>query len=232
MNGKYNSWIISSDYTVCSKLQTILEQNMITTHISQTTIDVVDYLTENKFQFVILDITMPNEDGFRILSSIRRLSDAPVLVLSNQGDITEKKLAISMGADDFLNKPVDPNECLLKAKIHLWPRHKRSHMINRQENSRPVKYSGMVIEPNTRQVIVNGETVNLTTQDFDLLYFLASYPGQVLTYEQIRNHIWNDDVTIDESHAVVSAINRLRKKLNGTDCIKNIRRVGYRFEKI
>ncbi len=70
MNGKYNSLIIASDYSICEEIQTILEQNMITTRTSQTTIDVVDYLTENGFQFVILDITMPNEDGFRILSSI------------------------------------------------------------------------------------------------------------------------------------------------------------------
>ncbi len=67
MNEKYHSLIISSDDTICSTIQTILEQNMITTRTSQTTIDVVDYLTENRFQFVILDITMPNEDGFRIL---------------------------------------------------------------------------------------------------------------------------------------------------------------------
>ncbi len=117
---------------------------MITTRTSQTTIDVVDYLTENRFQFVILDITMPNEDGFRILSSIRRLSDAPVLILSNQGDIAGKQLAVSMGADDFLNKPVDLDECLLKAKIHLWHRHKRSSVISRQESLKTINYSGMV----------------------------------------------------------------------------------------
>ncbi len=175
---------------------------------------------------------MPNDDGFRILSSIRRLSDAPVLILSNQGDIAGKELAVSMGADDFLNKPVDLDECLLKAKIHLWPRHKQSSVINRQKSLKPINYSSMVIEPNTRRVIFNNEKVDLTTLEFDLLYFLALHPDQVLTYEQIRGHVWNDDVTMGESHAIVSAINRLRKKLGGTECIKNVRGVGYRFLKM
>ncbi len=232
MNGKYNSLIIASDYSICEEIQTILEQNMITTRTSQTTIDVVDNLTENGFQFVILDITMPNEDGFRILSSIRRLSDAPVLVLSDRGDIAGKKLAVSMGADDFLNKPVDLEECLLKAKIHLWPRHKRSSIINKQECLDSININGIVIEPNTRTVFFNEKPVNLTTQEFDLLYYLASHTNQVLTYEQIRSHIWKDNVTMNENHAILSTINRVRKKLEGTDCIENIRGVGYRFRTI
>lgn len=186
---------------------------------------------------VILDVMLPHMDGYQVLQEIRKESDVYVLMLTARSEEMDKVMGLTMGADDFLTKPFSPRE--LVARIRALQRRSRAPLTPEASKgkdergvSRELCFENLRIDPARREVNVGPERVELTALEFDLLLALASYPGIVLTREQLIEKVWGYDFYGDE-RVVDVHVKELRKKLYDTQpprLIKTIRGVGYKLE--
>jgi len=227
MNGEYQVLVIAFDSTDYKGIQTALQQDGISTHTAGTSIDAINLLVRHKYQFIILDTVMPNNEWLRMLSTIQYISCAPVMVLSAKNDMQSKESAINMGAVDFMDKPINLDECRLRTRIHLCNMQKKEPPQNMKHQR--VLCQELVIDPARWKVFCNGKNVRLPKQEFELLHYLALNIGQVLTYEQIIQHLWGYNTSGDELNALRISISRLRNKIT-THEISTVRSVGYRLE--
>ncbi|HHW44779.1 response regulator [Desulfofundulus thermobenzoicus] len=183
-----------------------------------------DLFARRRPDLVILDVMLPEIDGFELCRRWREVSDVPILILSAKGDIVDKSVGFNCGADDYLTKPFSPVELVLRVKALL----RRS----RQGRTDRVETAGLQIDASQRRVWVDGREVELTPKEFDLLWFLARHPGRVFTREQIFEHVWGDDVLSDLSTVTVF-MRRLREKIEADPrkprYLKTIWGVGYKF---
>lgn len=177
---------------------------------------------------IVLDVMLPHRSGLEVLSSIRRLSTTPVLLLTARTDEADRVVGLEMGADDYVTKPFSPREVVARVKTIL----KR---VGRQETiGDRLEFDGLTIDGATRDVWVEGSWIELTPREFDLLYFLASSPRQVFSRNQLLEHVWESSPDWQDPATVTVHIGRLRQKLDGDMAdprwIGTIWGVGYRFE--
>lgn len=189
-------------------------------------------ILNEKPDLVILDIMLPGKDGRTICKEVRPQYDGLILMLTALGDETDEVVGLEIGADDYLAKPVAPR--LLLTRINtLLRRTSRLETINSARNQQPetlIQIGSLVVDAGNRQVTMDDQPVDLTTAEFDLLYYLAQHPGEVLSREQIYQDVRGIEYDgIDRS--IDLRIARLRKKL-GDDGkqpkrIKSVRGAGY-----
>jgi DNA-binding response OmpR family regulator len=175
---------------------------------------------------LIMDIMMPDIDGFDLLKKIRRISDVSVIMLSSKGETFDKVLALELGADDYIVKPFEPNELLARVKAIL----RRSHISNNNENI--IVLPNLTINLSEYTVDFFNDNLEIPKKEFELLVFLVKNKNQVFTRNQILSKIWGYDY-LGNSRTVDVHIKRLRGKLeykNPLWEIKTVWGVGYKFE--
>ena len=174
---------------------------------------------------VVLDIGLPDIDGWDVLERIRDMSDVPVLLLTARNLEVDKVRGLQAGADDYLTKPFGNAE--LVARVHALVR--RGHGTEPRDEVISDAASGLRMELRGRRVSVNGETMSLTPLEWRLLTALVQHKGQVLSPEQLLELAWNDSVGVNPER-VKFAVLRLRRKLGRAGAqIENVRGFGYRF---
>lgn len=183
------------------------------------------------FDLFILDLMLPEVDGFEICRLIREKKNTPILMVSAKKDDIDKIRGLGLGADDYVTKPFSPSELVARVKAHL-ARYERLIGSNVPEND-IVEIRGIRIDKTARRVWVNGEEKQFTTKEFDLLTFLAEHPNHVFTKEELFREIW-DMESIGDIATVTVHIKKIREKieLNTTkpQYIETIWGVGYRFK--
>ena len=176
---------------------------------------------------IVLDIMLPGMDGLEVLRRLRQESDVYVLMLTAKTTEADKLVGLGMGADDYLTKPFSPRELVARVKVIL----RRGRDIGAQDAT--LVFRRLRIDPSARQVTKDGQPVELTPIEFDLLHALARHRGRVLTREQLIVDVWGYDYYGDERVADVH-IGRIRKKLEDDAAnpalIVTARGAGYRFE--
>jgi two-component system phosphate regulon response regulator PhoB len=178
---------------------------------------------------VVLDLTLPSEDGLDILAGLRETSDVPVILLTGRGAEHDRILGLKLGADDYLVKPFSPGE--LAARIVSVLRRTR-----RSATAAPnvLDFGTLRIELQTREVEVHGTRVDFTAKEFDLLAFLAQSPRQVFAREQLLRNVWDSSSDWQDSATVTEHVRRVRRKIEDNPdeprWITTVRGVGYRFE--
>lgn len=180
---------------------------------------------------VILDLMLPEMDGFEICRRIREQKNIPVLMVSARKDDIDKIRGLGLGADDYMTKPFSPSELVARVKAHL-ARYERLVNSNVKEND-IVEIRGIKIDKTARRVWVNREEKNFTTKEFDLLTFLAENPNHVFTKEELFREIW-DMESIGDIATVTVHIKKIREKVefdtSKPQYIETIWGVGYRFK--
>ena len=229
MNAEHRVLIIDSDLKNCKAIKYALTEYGISAYYTLSVVDGIERLTHQNYELVILDISLSETDGFELLRFMRQMRNMPILVLSSQGGIENKARAFRLGADDFMEKPLELQECLLRAQALLRRYNAAAPPLPGQRRYTIVTFENLLIDPLTRRVVYNGRELDLTRREFDLLYVLSSQAGRVLTHEQLRYYVWGDDFEGDETNAIPVSVSRLRQKLDGGECIENVRGVGYRF---
>ena len=226
--------IIDDDKELCTLMKKCVEQEKLTAVVAGGGIEGLHILEENKntCSLIILDIMMPDLDGFQVLQQIRQTSNVPVLMLTAKSDEEDKVSGLRMGADDYLTKPFSINE--LMARVNSLIR--RYTLLNPTSSAETdcMVFQGMTIDNLNRLVFMNDVQVELTGKEFDLLSFLAANKGKVFTKKQIYTHVWEEEYAFDDSN-IMSFISKLRKKIEPDPehpfYILTVRGVGYRFNR-
>jgi OmpR family response regulator RpaB len=179
-------------------------------------------LRAEAFDAAILDVMLPEMDGFELCRTIRRESDIPVIMLSARGEVMDRIVGLEIGADDYLPKPFEPRELAVRLQTIL--RRQRSAPVA----PLPLRFDGLEIDLERRLVLRQGEPVELTGTEFDLLVLLAAEPLKVFTRDEIMNRLHGVDADL-YTRSVDLLVSRLRRKLEPLDCIKTLRNAGYAF---
>ncbi len=183
------------------------------------------------FNLVILDLMLPNVDGFEICKQIRSEKNTPIIMVSAKKDDIDKIRGLGLGADDYMTKPFSPSELVARVKAHL-SRYERLIGSGSREENEIIEIRGLRIDKTARRVYVNDEERIFTTKEFDLLTFLASNPNHVYTKEELFQEIW-DMESIGDIATVTVHIKKIREKVevntSKPQYIETIWGVGYRF---
>lgn len=208
-----------------------LEKENFIAKVSHTGLEGLRLLREmNDCTLVILDVMMPELDGFQVLKKIREKSNVPVLMLTAKSDETDKVSGLRFGADDYLTKPFGVNE--LMARVNSLIRRYTAFNPESGKEIDKIVLNDMQIDKNNRIVLISNIPIELTGKEFDLLVFFAENKGRVFTKKQIYTQVWENEYAFDDSN-IMSFISKLRKKVELDPehpyYIQTVRGVGYRF---
>jgi len=176
-------------------------------------------LRSGRFDAAILDVMLPEMDGFALCRAIRAESDIPIIMLTARGELTDRVVGLELGADDYLPKPFEPRELVARLQTIL----RRQRVAG---GTRRLQFDGLEIDLDTHAALRMGEPVALTGAEFALLALLARESGKVVSRDDILNHLRGHEADI-YTRAVDILVSRLRKKLDPLDCIRTVRNAGY-----
>ncbi|CCQ95046.1 Uncharacterized transcriptional regulatory protein YcbL [[Clostridium] ultunense Esp] len=224
--------IIDDDIELCALVKRYLETEG---YVVTTKHNGADGLTEGlttSYQLVVLDVMLPQKNGFDVLADLRKTSSVPVLMLTAKDSEIDKVLGLRLGADDYLTKPFSMNEFVARVQS-IIRRYTTLGGESVEKSASMLTFDNLSITPATREVISSGATVDLTAKEFDLLYFLAKNSGRVFTKKQIYRAVWKDEYAFDDNNIMVH-IRRLRKKIEPNpeqpQFIQTVWGVGYKFD--
>ena len=183
------------------------------------------------FDLFILDLMLPEMDGFEICKEIRNHKNTPILMVSAKKDDIDKIRGLGLGADDYMTKPFSPSEMVARVKAHM-ARYDRLVSSNMPQND-IIEIRGLKIDKTARRVWINAEEKTFTTKEFDLLTFFSFFPNHVFTKEELFSEIW-DMESIGDIATVTVHIKKIREKIEFNTAkpqyIETIWGVGYRFK--
>lgn len=188
--------------------------------------EVLQKVQNNQYDLLLLDIMMPELDGFSTCVQLRRFSNIPIVFLSALGEELDRVQGLRIGGDDYIVKPFSPRELMARIEAIL----RRTKPLASTQPQDMLQYGNLRIDARGRAVYVNDEEITLTPKEFELLYFLAQHEGQVFSREQLLNQIWGFDYTGQE-RTVDTHVKTIRIKLKAEgERIKTVWGVGYKFE--
>ncbi len=189
-------------------------------------------LRQGGFDAAILDVMLPEMDGFALCRTIRKESDIPLIMLTARGDVMDRVVGLELGADDYLPKPFEPRELVARLQTVLRRRQPGNPVppaggaVVAQGPDGRLHFEGLTVDATTRSVLCLGLPLELTSTEFDLLHLLAREPGKVFHRDDILNQLRGHDADL-YTRAVDIVVSRLRKKLEPLDAIKTLRNAGY-----
>jgi len=221
--------IIEDDLDIQRLFSICLEQEGIPFSIASTGQDGIERVKKKAPDLILLDIMLPDMNGMEVCEQIRFLTSAPIIFVSCINKDSDKVLAFSLGGDDYIEKPFSTSVLLARIRAHL----RRNRIIRKQKtNSRQIFFDNIIIDTTSRELFQNGEVIELTTKEFDLITFFAQHPNQVFSPEQLLDKIWSID-SFSEKRTVIVHISNLRKKIEedplNPKYIVTVRGVGYKF---
>jgi DNA-binding response OmpR family regulator len=192
--------------------------------------DAIEKAKKDTPDLVILDLMLPYVDGFEVCRHIRKESSVPILMLTAKHGEQERVVGLELGADDYVTKPFSPRELVARVRAIL----RRTARETQRPSPVPVGVGGLILDPGTHEVRLDGRMVDLTTKEFDLLQLLLSHPNRVFTRDFLLEHIWGYDY-FGSTRTVDMHISRLREKIeddpNTPTYIMTVRGVGYKLKK-
>lgn len=188
----------------------------------------LEKLEKDHPDLVILDVMLPDQDGFAVCREIRRKSAVPIIMLTARGDVTDRVVGLELGADDYMPKPFEPRELVARVQNVL----RRTAPRDKPAEPGRLRFEGLDIDLERRTVDLEGESLDLTTMEYQLLVLFASNPGRTYTRDEILNELRGIDAQLF-SRSVDILVSRLRQKLKDTTrqprFIKTVWGTGYTF---
>ncbi len=227
---KQNLLVIDDDRELCALVKKYLELESYTVVLRHDGVSGLAEAQSGAYQLVVLDVMLPQKNGFEVLSELRKNSAVPVLMLTAKDSEADKVSGLRLGADDYLTKPFGMSEFVARVQSLL-----RRYAWGAQspvEQAETLVFAGLSLSPDTREVLAMGKPVELTAKEFDLLLFLARNRGKVFTKKQIYRAVWEDEYAFDDNNIMVH-IRRLRKKIEPNPeqpvLVQTVWGVGYKF---
>ncbi|MEZ5403018.1 MAG: response regulator transcription factor [Bryobacteraceae bacterium] len=226
MSGTASLLLVDDDVELCALMRDFFSLQDIAVEMAHDGPAGLALALTGRFDLLLLDVMMPGMDGFAVLRSLRQTSQIPVLMLTARTDAASRIEGLDSGADDYLPKPFDPNELVARVRAIL----RRVKPAAPSTAPAPaIEASGVRLDTGSRSVRLNGETVELTSVEFDILHTLISAAGRVVSRDELMHRLYQREATpFDRSIDV--HVSHLRKKLDrGRPLIVTVRGVGYQF---
>ncbi len=223
--------IIDDDIGLCHILKKCVETEHIAAELAHTGTEGLTLALRNNYQLIVLDVMLPEINGFHILERIRSVSAVPVLMLTAKAASTDKVNGLRSGADDYLTKPFDVEEFIARVLSLI----RRYTTLNSQvREPHRLSFENLTIDLDTRIVEMKDGQVELHPKEFDILCYLARNQGRILTKQQIYEEIWQEPYAYDDNN-IMGYISKLRKQIepdpNNPTYIQTVKGVGYRFRR-
>jgi two-component system response regulator ResD len=221
--------VADDDPNVCEIIRLYFQKNNFEVIEAQNGKEAIEKFESDKPDIILLDIMMPELDGYDVCKYIRNKTDVPIIMLSAKDEEFDRIIGLEIGADDYVTKPFSPREVIarIKAIFRRIPDEQKS-----KETDRDVYIFDLLkVDPKRRAVTVNGVKLFFRPKEFDLLFYLIQNEKAVLTRQQLLEHVWGFDF-IGDIRTVDVHIKRIRQELasQGIECVHTVWGVGYRFE--
>lgn len=226
-----NILIIEDDIDIAELERDYLGLNGYKAEIIQDGAEGLKKAQVGNYDVIIVDLMLPNKNGYEIIKEIRRNQEIPIIVVSARTDDIDKIRGLEFGADDYLTKPFSPAELMARIKSHInrYERLKGNSVVSLEVITR----GGLEINVDSHRVLVNGKEIQLTSKEYGILVFLASNPNIVFTKEQIFDRVWGDE-SFGDTATVPVHIQKIRKKIekdsSNPEFIETLWGTGYRFK--
>lgn len=218
--------LIDDDEKLGELLGTFFERFDLNLLVANEPVAGLTMLDRENPDLVILDVMLPGQDGFEVCRNIRKVSSVPVIMLTARGEVTDRIVGLEIGADDYMPKPFEPRELVARIQNVL----RRS--ANQKQQSEQLYYEGLSVDLERRSAELDGEPLELTTMEYQLLALFANNPGKTYTRDEILNELRGIDAQLF-SRSVDILVSRLRQKLGDTSkqvrFIKTVWGTGYAF---
>jgi two-component system, OmpR family, response regulator ResD len=226
---KYKILIVDDESNMRNLIKIYLLKNGFEADEASGGHDAVQKFFSKEYDLVILDIMMPDLDGWAVCKQIRVKSNVPILMLTARSETMDKVRGLNIGADDYLVKPFEPDELVARVMALL-----RRHSLTKQPEAlnATIEHEEILIDPEAREVKISGKTVDLTQKEFDLLRLLTQNPKRVYSRNMLLEQVWGQDFFGDE-RTVDTHIKNIRDKVNKAGLtynpVQTVWGVGYKF---
>lgn len=224
---KYKSLIVEDDNEIRRILADLLEKNGYTTVSVSDGNDASEKIKTETFDMILMDLMLPGKNGEELIRELREISDTPVIVISAKSVLETRLEVLRTGADDYIIKPFDLDEVLVRLEVIL-----RRTGKSGDENISVLEYEGLKLFTNENRTEYHGEPVSLTAKEMMILRLFLEHPKKVYTKANLYESVWNDEY-IYEDNTVNVHVSNLRSKLRkstGLDIIETVWGIGYRLK--
>lgn len=229
-----NILVVDDDRDIVSAIAKLLEMEGCHVLKAYDGLEALEVLCANPVHLILIDVMMPRLDGLSAMIRIRQTKNIPILVLSAKSEDSDKILGLSMGADDYITKPYNPNELVARVKSNLR-RYLHLGDVGGMPREETVKIGGLVLDTGSRQLYAENEPVKLTATELKIVELLMRNAGKIFSAEEIYRLVWNEEAYAVENTVMVH-IRRIREKIeiNPRDprYLKVVWGIGYKMEKI
>ncbi len=227
--------VVDDDKEIAEAISKLLELNNFNVFKAYDGVQALKFVRESEVDLIIMDVMMPNLDGMSTLKILREENNIPVIMLSAKSEDYDKVLGLQVGADDYIVKPYNPQELVARVNATI-----RRYMFLGSKNTEELnseyifKTGGLILDTQTKEAVVDGESVKLTPKEYGILLLLISNAGIVFSVEDIYSKVWQEEA-YDVDNTVMVHIRRLRKKIEidskNAKYLKVMWGIGYKIEK-
>jgi DNA-binding response OmpR family regulator len=216
--------VVDDDNNICDLIEIYLQKEGYKVYKAHNGKEALKIFGEKQVDIIVLDVMMPQMDGYEVLKELRKSSQVPVLMLTAKGETFDRVLGLELGADDYMVKPFEPKELIARIRAVL-------RRYKPQTQKRAIEFTNLIIDADSYIVVYKEKEVEMPPKEFELLYFLCSNPNKVFTRDQLLYEVWGYDYPGD-SRTVDVHVKRIREKLSEENewQIKTVWGVGYKFE--
>ncbi len=218
--------VVDDESNIIELLRLYLEKDGFEVSSAKNGLEALSLFKEENPDLIVLDIMIPEPDGWQVLREIRKTSNVPIIMLTAKSETFDKVTGLELGADDYLTKPFDAKELLARIKAVL------RRFDTKEASKKILEFENLSINIENYELIINGHLTDVPPKELELLYFLASNPNRVYTREQLLEEVWGFDY-FGDSRTVDVHIKRLREKIENVTAnwnLKTVWGVGYKFE--
>jgi len=229
-----NILIVDDEQEIADLIELYLKNENYTVFKFYTAQEALNCIESTELDLAVLDIMLPDANGLSICQKIREKHTYPIIMLTAKDTETDKITGLTLGADDYITKPFRPLELVARVKAQLR-RYKKYSGGTMKDDSGVIVHSGLVINVNTHEVLLNEKPLSLTPTEFSILRILCENKGNVVSSEKLFHQIWGDEYFTKSNNTITVHIRHLREKLGDTmdnpKYIKTVWGVGYKIEK-
>ncbi|WFA08882.1 VanR-ABDEGLN family response regulator transcription factor [Tissierella sp. Yu-01] len=229
-----NILVVDDEQTIADLIEVYLKNEGFQVHKFYNGHEALECVKSEQLDLAILDVMLPDIDGFTLCQKIRDNYNFPIIMLTAKEEEIDKITGLTLGADDYMTKPFQPLELVARVKAHL-------RRFIKYNSSRPlhddkiIEFSGLVLNKDTHECILNERKIDLTPTEFSILWVLASNQGRVVSSEELFHEVWGDKYFSNSNNTVMVHIRHLREKMHDSaerpKYIKTVWGVGYKIEK-